>query len=133
MPILLNLRSLFPLDKPPDRNRAKQNSVGRNEAHTGVHEAWRKVISVRAQRAPSLLATAERLSPGHLRREVAVSQVIPRPETGGGSFENALRRSVDSHGREDRSSETLGTLGLRVVEEQALLLWMESLERGILK
>jgi hypothetical protein len=64
---------VFPLDKPPDRNRSKEDSVRRDEAHAGVHEARREIIPVRAQRTPSLLAAAQWLSPAPLRREVAIS------------------------------------------------------------
>jgi hypothetical protein len=99
MPVLLDIRLLLPLDEPPDGQGSEEDAVGGDEAHAGVHEARREVVAVRAQRAPSLLAAAQRLPPALLGGHVAIAQVVVQhAEAGGAGCEDALRRAVGSHG-----------------------------------
>jgi hypothetical protein len=140
MPIPLNLRPLFPPEKPPDGNRPKQDTVRCNEADAGVQEARCEIITMRAQRAPSFLTAAEWLPSGLLGRKVTVSKVGPRSETRVGvCFEDALRLTVDSHGRKSGSFKTrsaqrgLGSLKDRLLKRGCGSLSEVSLKYGELR
>lgn len=82
---------LLPYEQPPYGKRSKDEAEDGDGSDPDVDEAWRKIVSMRAQRAPTLFVSAERLLEG-ARREVVDAQLAERAETRerAGLIENLL-------------------------------------------
>ncbi len=75
MPVLRHGGRLLPLEQPPHGNSPNENAKGGHGSHPHVDEARGEVVSEWAQRAPSLLVSAEGLLGEALSAEVAAAEL----------------------------------------------------------
>lgn len=89
------------LPQQPHGAQAQKQAADGNDSNPDIDEAGRKVVSIRAQRSPTLLVAAERLSVGGRGGEIVASEVSQRPDAReGASAQQHLLVAVGFHDRE---------------------------------